>query len=284
MARLKIVPVLAGGGTRLSAHVGALKALEELDVEFDHIVATSGGSIVAALYSAGFPVSQLTDIAYGKDFSQFKRRSLVELFRRGGLSSGRRFEKWLDDLLGGRRFDDLDKELHIIATDVRNSQPVVFSKTETPHMNVARAVRFSMGVPLLFSFKEYGDHILVDGSILSEDALHRDWAGDDTPVCYFRLRSDKMMAPLRLRPWWLLADYAQMLVRTFLITISREFVDNQYWPRTIIIDTGSLSPLEFNMSLEQKEYLLKQGYETTLNILPLKMMAGRQTAETQKKR
>ena len=36
-----------------------------------------------------------------------------------------------------------------------------------------------------------GEHILVDGSILAEDSLFRDWAGDGTPVMCFRMRDDK---------------------------------------------------------------------------------------------
>ena len=52
-----------------------------------------------------------------------------------------------------------------------------------------RAVRFSMGIPLLFTFEKYKDHLMVDGSILAEDALYHEWSDDDTPVVYFRLRS-----------------------------------------------------------------------------------------------
>ncbi len=269
---LRLVPILAGGGTRFPAHIGVIKALEELDVQYDHIVATSGGGIVAALYSAGCSVEQIKDLAFNVDFARFKRFSVIELLRRGGLSSGKDFELWLDQLLDGRKFGDLEKELHIVATDVRYSQPVIFDKFETPDIKVSRAVRFSLGVPLLFSFQEYGNHLLVDGSILSEDALHRDWAGDGTPVCCFRVRNnrDRPSAPLPLRPWRLLADYANMLIRTFLITLSREFVDDQYWPRTIAIDAGNLSPLEFSLSPEQKAYLYRQGHETTLSILPMK--------------
>ena len=43
-------------------------------------------------------------------------------------------------------------------------------------------MRYSMSIPLLVSFKHYGPHIMVDGSILSEEALHQDWAGDGTQV------------------------------------------------------------------------------------------------------
>jgi NTE family protein len=93
--------------------------------------------------------------------------------------------------------------------------------------------------------------LLVDGSILSEDALHRDWATDGTPVCVFRLRSEAEGQPLPLNRWFPLVGYAHMLIRTFMTTISREFVDAKYWPRTVVIDSGHYSSLEFRLDRAQ---------------------------------
>lgn len=113
--------------------------------------------------------------------------------------------------------------------------------------------------------------MLVDGSILSEDALHCDWAGDGTPVCVFRIRSDGTGRALHAsNPWFPLASYLHMLIRTFMTTISREFVDAQYWPRTVTINSGPHSPLEFRMDRSQKADLYQRGYDTTLSILPVK--------------
>jgi len=61
-----------------------------------------------------------------------------------------------------------------------------------------------------------------------------------------------------------------MLIRTFMTTISREFVDARYWPRTVVIDTGNYSLLEFRIDRAQKEHLYRMGYETTRRVLPLK--------------
>ena len=184
-----LVPVLAGGGTRLAAHVGVLAALGDLGARYQRLVGVSGGSIVAALHAAGWSPQRLLDLVMEVDFTRFRGRSLVELVRRGGLASGNVFEQWLDDILEGRSFADLDLDLAVVATDVRFSRAVVFERRTTPTLKVSRAVRCSMGIPLIFSFQPWEEGLLVDGSILSEDALHRDWAGDGTPVCLFRMRS-----------------------------------------------------------------------------------------------
>lgn len=265
-----MVPVLTGGGTRLPVHVGVLAALRELGAQYQRLVGVSGGSIVAALHAAGWTPDRMLELAYEINFARFRGRSLIELVLRGGLSSGSVFERWLDEVLEGRTFEDLELDLAVVATDVRASRPVIFERATTPTMKVARAVRFSMGIPLLFSFQAWEGALLVDGSILSEDVLHREWTQDGTPVCVFRLRSEEGGRPLVVNSWFPLVGYTHMLIRTFMTTISREFVDAKYWPRTVVIDSGPLSPLEFRLDRTQKMDLYRRGYQTTRTILPAK--------------
>lgn len=68
-----------------------------------------------------------------------------------------------------------------------------------------------------------------------------------------------------------------MLVRTFMTTISREFVDARHWPRTIVIDSGPCSALEFRLDTAQKKDLYRRGFETTRSILPMKFAADPQS-------
>ena len=266
-----VVPILAGGGTRLPAHVGVLRGLEELGVGFGALVGVSGGAIVAALRAAGYSHEALHDLALEVDFSQFLGRSLWRLVREGGFSSGDRFERWMDHQIRGATFADLSLNLHVVATDVCSGAPVVFDRDRTPALRVARAVRFSMGIPLLFAFKPYGSHLLVDGSILAEDALRRDWAGDGTPVVCFRLRSSGQRRRYRSQRWFPLVHHMSLLLRTFLDTLSREYVTDADWHRTVVVETGDLSPIEFRMTREEKQGLYDAGYHATLDHLPWKL-------------
>ena len=52
--RPKIGLALGGGGARGIAHIGVIRALEELHVQVDYIAGTSMGSIVAGLYACGY--------------------------------------------------------------------------------------------------------------------------------------------------------------------------------------------------------------------------------------
>ena len=57
--RIKVGLALSGGGARGGAHIGVLKALEELGVPIDYIAGTSMGSIVGGMYASGMPVEEI---------------------------------------------------------------------------------------------------------------------------------------------------------------------------------------------------------------------------------
>ncbi|SIS97208.1 patatin-like phospholipase family protein [Neptunomonas antarctica] len=266
-----IVPVLAGGGSRLSAHIGVLTALKEMGLEFPSLVGVSGGSIVGALFAAGYSLDQIRVIAEETDFGQFLGQSFYRLLRTGGLSTGDRFEEWMDDKLDGVTFAELAYPFYVVATDVRSGQPVIFDKVRTPHLKVSLAVRFSMSIPILFSFKEFEGHLMVDGSILSEESLQQDWAGDGSPVVVFRLSSIQDIAsPKRFRVFPLIS-YLSLLIRTFMTTMSREYISEHFWHSTVVIHAGSISPTNFRLSAEQKSALFQVGYTTTRSIVPMKI-------------
>lgn len=280
MADKKMIPVLAGGGTRLPAHVGILTALERMGYGVEQLVGVSGGSIVASLYAHGCSTEYLKNLAFDVDFRQFRGFSLKKLIFAGGLSNGERFEHWLDGQLGGVTFAQLERDLHVVATDVRSGEPVIFDRDRSPDLRVARAVRFSMGIPLLFTFEKYKQHLMVDGSILAEDALYHEWSHDDTPVVYFRLRSTREAGQVKVPPLFPLPAYLTMLIRTFMTSISREYISDSYWRNTVVIETGNISPIEFGLRTEQKEDLYQQGLQTVMQVIPLKLepMRGRPAA------
>ena len=266
-----IVPILSGGGTRLPCYVGILKALGEMGLGFHHIVGVSGGSIVASLAAAGWTIGQMKALALETDFKQFRSFSLVSLIRDGGMSNGDSFQNWMDVQLEGRRFIDMPTNLHVVATDINGGGPVVFNRDLTPEMKVSEAVRYSMSIPLLFTFKVFQGHVMSDGVILSEDALLRDWSGHGTPAVCFRLRSTAKPSKLKPNRVLPLASYLVLLLQTFMNAMAREYVHAEFWHNTIIVNTGDVSPVNFSLPVAIKEQLLEWGYQTTIEFLPRKL-------------
>ncbi len=267
----QIVPIFSGGGTRLSAYLGILNALDELGISYPTVVGVSGGAIIAALHTTGWQHTEIRELAKSTDFRIFREYSLWRLLREGGLGSGDVLEDWLDSKLQGKTFAQTDKPLHVVATDVANSQPVIFNAETTPDIKISQAVRYSMSIPLLFSFKEFEDKVLTDGAILSEDALFRDWHGDRTPSVCFRLQG-RSHAGARQGPKLIrLPTYVMMLIRTFMDAVSREYVHRDYWNRTLVIDTKSISATDFALQPVQKDHLFQLGRGTVLRYLPNKL-------------
>lgn len=268
---MQIIPIFSGGGTRLTAHIGVLNALETLKIESPHIVGISGGSIVTALYCAGHSLDSIMKLAVETDFRQFKGYSLIRLLREGGLSSGDDFQKWMDKELHGITFAELEKSLSIVATDVNGGGPVIFNKQICPEMKVSEAVRYSMSIPLIFTFKPYKEHLLVDGAILSEDALFRNWTEHETQNVCFRLRSQQVAEKSKRKIFFNLPEYLFMLIRTFMTALSREYVHEDHWQNTVVIDTKDMTSVDFSLSPDQKNTLFQIGRDTALKILPIKL-------------
>ena len=266
----QIVPIFSGGGTRLSAHIGIIKALHDMKIGFDTLVGVSGGSIIASLCAKGYSVEQMRELALVTDFKQFTEFSLVRLLREGGLSSGDVFQNWIDEQLEGAVFADMPLDLNILATDVNGGGPVLFNKHATPDMKVSEAVRYSMSIPLIFSFKPFKEYLLVDGAILSEDALFEDWRGDGTPSVCFRLQSTEQKRKPIKKNLLQLPQYVGMLIRTFMTAISREYVNAKYWHNTVVVNTGEVSAVDFSLTPEIKNTLFELGYSTTKEFLPKK--------------
>ncbi|MCH8536641.1 MAG: patatin-like phospholipase family protein [Alkalimonas sp.] len=267
----EIVPIFSGGGTRLCCYIGILMALKEMKLSFNHLVGVSGGSIIAALYAVGWSLDSMKKLAMETDFKQFKEFSFWSLLRTGGLSDGNRFEQWLDDKLEGKTFADVELDLHVLATDINGGGPVLFNKKLTPHIKISQAIRYSMSIPLLFSFKSFESHIMADGVILSEDALHQNWSGRQIPAVCFRLKSDIEDRPVSRNRFFPVISYLNMLIQTFMSAVSREYVHAEYWHNTVLINTGDVSSVDFSLPLETKLQLLRLGYETTMQVIPLKL-------------
>lgn len=82
LKRPKIGVVLSGGGAKGSAHIGALKVLEEVGIPVDFVAGTSMGSIIGGLYSLGYSPEEMDSLISTIDWSVYMSNSVA----RGQLS------------------------------------------------------------------------------------------------------------------------------------------------------------------------------------------------------
>jgi len=190
--RPKIGLALSGGGARGGAHVGVLKALEELDVPIDYIAGTSMGAIIGGMYAAGYNADELEQVLEDMNWSgamtdklprrqQSMRKKDLDAqflipyrvgFNKGGIQlplgvvEGQHLDQVFHRILlpvqGISDFDQLSIPFRAVATDLVTGEEVVISGGSLPD-----ALRASMSVPGAFAPVVLNGRKLVDGGMVN---------------------------------------------------------------------------------------------------------------------
>ena len=154
--KFKLGLALGGGGALGIAHIGALKAFEELGIQFDYIAGTSVGSLVGALYCYGFRVDKLESIA--RELKIKDLRTSYFIFKPSNTSGIQNFI--IKNFGGDLEFKDLKRKFVAVATDLKTGKEVHIDSGK-----VSLAVAGSCAVPGVFAPVEFEDMNLVDGGL-----------------------------------------------------------------------------------------------------------------------
>ena len=154
---MKLGIVLSGGGARGVAHIGVLKALDEMGVKFSIASGTSAGSIVAALYAYGYTPDEIFDII--KNLSIFK--SVSPAWAWAGLLKMDGLEVLLRKHIPENNFNALRIPLTIAATEIRKGRIHYFTEGE-----LIPAIVSSCSIPAVFNPVSFSGGLYVDGGLL----------------------------------------------------------------------------------------------------------------------
>ena len=152
--RPKIALALGSGGTRGFAHVGVIKALEAAGIRPDLVVGTSFGSVVGALYAAGYSGKELEAIALDVEPLALLDVALFE----GGKIRGLALQSFVNERLEGRAIEALPREFAAVATRASDGAMAVFNRG-----NAGLAVRASSAIRWRFIWPLIGGEAYVDG-------------------------------------------------------------------------------------------------------------------------
>ncbi len=150
--------VLSGGGARGIAHIGVLQALEEMNVPLHALSGTSSGSIVAALYCAGFKPPEILKI--------FKTNRFYKLIwpalKSSGLLNMKKLGRILLQYFPEDNFEALRIPLYVTTTNIRTGEAVVFH-----HGPLIRTLLASSAIPVVFHPVDIDGDDYVDGGIVN---------------------------------------------------------------------------------------------------------------------
>lgn len=150
--------VLGAGGSRGFAHVGVIKALEAAGIRPEIVVGSSSGSVVAALYAGGNNARALEAMALSVEDND-----LIDVTLLGpGRVQGEALQYYVNNALGNRSIEALDRAFAVVATERATNRMTVFNRG-----NTGLAVRASSSIPdvfwpVLIEGREY-----IDGGVSS---------------------------------------------------------------------------------------------------------------------
>ncbi len=239
--------VLSGGGARGFAHAGALKAIEEANIRPEVISGTSAGSIVGALYAAGYSPDQILGFFLKKKIRDFIRFTIPKL----GIFQTKGLEKLLKKYLSDRTFDNLDKKFYTNALDFVNGKNVVFQSG-----NLVKTVLASSAIPVLFTPVEIDGVRYVDGGVM-----------DNFPVDPIVDDCEKIIG-IDVSPVGKVDDIKNLFIlaeRTFILTINRE--TKQKSKRCDIFISPENIHNYHALKLKEGEKIFNIGYEEAKKVL-----------------
>lgn len=152
---------LSSGFFGFYAHVGFLKALEELHLVPSAYTGASAGSIVAAAAARGMTVKETEKLIL-----EVSRKDFWDPFPGFGLLRGQKLQRLLEREIG-TDFKELSKPLRISTFDVSTRTTKVFTSG-----SLAPAIHASCAVPVMFHPVKIESKYYYDGGIQDKMAIH----------------------------------------------------------------------------------------------------------------
>lgn len=285
--------VFEGGGVKGIGLVGAYSVLEER-YRPANVAGTSAGAIVAALVAAGYRAGEMQAIMDRLDYNEFKDRGtldrvplfgpLISLLSEKGIYEGEFVESFVRDLLqakGVREFGDLKTDdpdercrykLAVVTADVTRGRLVVLPQGvshyhgDPDRLDVARAVRMSMSIPIFFEPVVLDDCYFVDGGILSNFPI---WLFDSVEPPPWPTFGVKLIEPDEGKPRDIggPVDFLKAIVATMMEAHDKLHVEDEDIPRTIGVPTDGVRTTDFDLSDARKARLFANGVAAARDFL-----------------
>jgi len=241
----KIGISFSGGVARGIGHIGAIKAFEEMGVEFDVLSGTSAGSVVAVFYAAGFSADDMLHIIKGNSVFNILRPSL----NLSGLGDLTFVKKMVRKHIAYENLEQLPKPVYIAATNITDGICEYIDKGKTE-----LAVMASCSIPLLLKPTKFNDKIYVDGGLM-----------DNLPIAPLENKCDKIIG-INVNPHKFISNPKNVL------SISQRIFDLMVW-RNVIEHTDSCDLLidltdvsdKFNIyDYHKAEKMVEVAYNQTM--------------------
>lgn len=277
---------LAGGGGAGRAYAAAFEQAGKFGLNLNNVTvvnATSVGAIQGLMIALGYQASEMKEQlrrVRANTFQDWDVWSVLKFFKKWGVCRGEAMEeyfKWAIKRKTGlsdptfRQLHEagFTKDFRVFATNVSRRKMVIFSYRETPDVKVAFALALACRIPLIYPptwiKNERGEvEAYADGGI-AQNYPYGIACEPDMPLSkqlgFMFLQNSEN--PSVISSFW---GYLYNLAWTMFFQTPLSFPEWMRW-RTVYIETGDHSILEFTANLEQQAKLDACGRQGVKNFI-----------------
>lgn len=152
------------------AHIGVLRAMRKLGIQYDAIVATSIGALVGALAAAGGSEDEIEETVAKVQKGDYFKLNLLKFLLKGvrapSMYSGERFRENLGEIMAPGPISDLGIPFYCNSVCLESGGSVFWGGPGTGDVSVVDAVYASCALPGIFEPYQRDDKHYMDGGIV----------------------------------------------------------------------------------------------------------------------
>lgn len=226
---------------------------------------SSGGALVGGMHKAGISVNDVAEIMFETDFTKFANISrwqvaLMILLCRDYLNNGEKLEKKLDQYLQGMTMDETE-DLWIVTTDMCNGKVKIFDKSDVG-FPVARAIRASVSIPVVWNPVKYKDGELYDGGIRYNFPV--DFFDEDKGIPVVGVRMTQKFSGVKKSG---IVQKIKSIAHNMIDAQEDETTEDSKAELIVELEDFGIGSTDFDISREQKTDLMVQSYSTMQDAL-----------------
>lgn len=265
--------VFKGGGFNGISFIGALKKLEDISFNFNQIESVAGtsiGALISLLVCVGYTPTEIFCLISKKNFTEFRKISVFNIFKNFGLDDGKNIIKWVVELIVNKGFNEkitykqmfdlTHKKFISVACNLNTYETLYCDYINTPDMEIITGIRMSMAVPFLFTPVFYNDNYYVDGGMT-----------EIFPLSLF-LKEEKHTLGLRLvynkkNNIENIYEFGMRVVDCLMLRIENNEIEKYNFPNILEINVDSKNFINYNLDEIQKKELCDIGFSEMEKII-----------------
>jgi NTE family protein len=173
--RPRTVLVLGGGGMRGLAHVGVLRAMRTLGIEYDAIVGTSIGSLIGSMAAGGYSIEKIEALVGGIHKADYFRLNFLKFLMKGtrarSMYRGDTLREALARILPSTGFRDLAVPFYCNSVRLETGGTVFWGTPGFDDIPLVDAVYSSCALPGVFEPYEHDGYNYMDGGMVDSVPL-----------------------------------------------------------------------------------------------------------------